>query len=170
MSSFGAQLRKRLEELRKAGADVPRIIAQVNEGATIRAVETATQFSPMSTAIKGVNNVKGSLKDHWQSDSITRPVWTGAACDTFLRNNAVSNGTHYASYVNDGHRMDRHFTSHLKIEGGQLTGKPAGDGGLMVGTKTTYVPGVFMKEKAIGKWRQVVRFELDKEVRARFKR
>ena len=165
MSSFGAQLRKRLQELRKAGADVPRIIAQVNEGATIRAVETATQFSPMSTAIKGVNNVKGSLKDHWQSDSITRPVWTGAACDTFLKNNQP-----YASYVNDGHRMDRHFTSHVAIEGGQLTGKPAGDGGLMVGTKTTYVPGVFMKEKAIGKWRQVVRFELDKEVRARFKK
>lgn len=172
MSSFGAQLRKRLEELRKAGADVPRIIAQVNEGATIRAIETATENTPPSAAsgISGVNTRTGMLKAHWQIDSISRPVWTGAACDTFLKNNAVSNGTHYASYVNDGHRMDRHFTTHVAIEGGQLVGKPAGDGGLMVGTKTTYVPGVFMKEKAIGKWRQVVRFELDKEVRARFKK
>lgn len=167
MSSFGAQLRKRLEELRKAGADVPRIMAEVNEGATIRAIETATEHTPPSaeSGLSGTNTRTGQLKAHWQSDSISRPTWNGAACDTFLKNNMQ-----YASYVNNGHRMDRHFTTHVAIEGGMLVGKPAGDGGLMVGTKTHYIPGVFMKEKAIGKWRQVVRFELDKAVRERFKK
>ena len=33
MSSFGSQMRKRLEELRKAGENVPRIMEEVAEGA-----------------------------------------------------------------------------------------------------------------------------------------
>lgn len=167
MSSFGAQMRKRLEQLKKAGADVPRIIAEVNEGATIRAVEAATQATPPNggAAIKGVNARTGQLARHWTTDSVTRPTWSGRNCDCFLRNNQ-----HYALYVNNGHRMDRHFTVHVALEGGQLNGKPAGDGGLMVGTKTHYIKGLYMKEKGVGKWRQVVRFELDKAVRARFKK
>ena len=43
------------------------------------------------------------------------------------------------------------------------------DGGITVGTKTTYVPGLYMKEKAIGKYRAVARFEVDKKVREAFK-
>ena len=35
MSSFGSQMRKRLEELRKAGQNVPKIMVEVAEGATI---------------------------------------------------------------------------------------------------------------------------------------
>lgn len=43
MSSFGSQMRKRLAELHKAGQDVPRIMVEVAEGATIAAVEKATE-------------------------------------------------------------------------------------------------------------------------------
>lgn len=46
MSSFGSQMRKRLEELHKAGQDVPRIMADVAEGAMIAAVEKATERTP----------------------------------------------------------------------------------------------------------------------------
>jgi hypothetical protein len=46
MSSFGSQMRKRLEELHKAGQDVPRIMVEVAEGATIAAVESATEKTP----------------------------------------------------------------------------------------------------------------------------
>ena len=42
-------------------------------------------------------------------------------------------------------------------------------GGIIVGTKTTYVPGLHMKEAAIGAYRNVVRKELDKRVREAFK-
>ena len=46
MSSFGSQMRKRLKELQKAGQDVPGIMAEVAEGATIEAVRVATEGTP----------------------------------------------------------------------------------------------------------------------------
>ena len=46
MSSFGSQMRKRLDELRRAGQDVPKIMAEVVEGATIEAVRVATENTP----------------------------------------------------------------------------------------------------------------------------
>jgi N-acetylglutamate synthase/N-acetylornithine aminotransferase len=80
----------------------------------------------------------------------------------------LANGMQYASYVNDGHRMDKHFVPGLTVADGMLQKTPA-DTGIMVGTKTTYVPGIHMKEKAIGKYRTTVRAELDKRVREAFK-
>ena len=44
MSGFGAQCRKRLEELRKAGQDIPKIIDEVAEVATIEAVRKARDW------------------------------------------------------------------------------------------------------------------------------
>lgn len=166
MSSFGSQLRKRLNELRKAGEDVPRIMAEVAEGATIEAVLVATENTPPNggAAISGTNTRSGQMAQHWQTDSQTSPTMAGGSAKTILANNMQ-----YASYVNDGHRVNEHFTSHVAIEGGVLVGKPNGDGGLVVGTKTTYVKGLYMKEKAIGRYRTVVRTELDKRVRERFK-
>ena len=75
----------------------------------------------------------------------------------------------YASYVNDGHRMDRHFVPGLTVDGGLLQRNDAADGGLIVGTKTTYVPGLYMKEAGIGRYKTVVRTELDKRVREAFR-
>ena len=71
----------------------------------------------------------------------------------------------YASYVDQGHRMDRHFTSHLAVEGGMLVGKPAGDGGIMVGVHTGYVPGRYMVDKAKEKYKSEVKRMLAIEVR-----
>ena len=166
MSSFGSQMRKRLAELRKAGEDVPRIMAEVAEGATIEAVRVATENTPPNggAAIGGTNTRSGQMAQHWALDSQTKPTMTGGSAKTLLANNLQ-----YASYVNDGHRVDRHFVSGLIKNGNFLEKADPAAGGIMVGVKTTYVPGKYMKEKAIGRYRTVVRTELDKRVRERFK-
>lgn len=165
MSSFGSQIRKRLAELRKAGESIPDIMYEVAEGATIEAVRVATENTPPNgSAIAGTNTRSGQMAQHWELDSQTRPVMTGGSAQTSLRNDMQ-----YASYVNDGHRMDKHFVPGLIENGGLLERVDPDVGGIMVGTKTTYVPGKYMKEKAIGKYRSVVRKELDKRVREAFK-
>lgn len=78
----------------------------------------------------------------------------------------------YASYVNDGHRLDKHFVPGLIINNGKLErldGEWAGVMGIMVGTKTSYVKGKYMRQKAIGRYRTVVRVELEKRVREAFR-
>lgn len=165
MSSFGSQIRKRLEELRKAGESIPDIMYEVAEGATVEAVRVATENTPPNgSAIAGTNTRSGQMAQHWELDSQTKPVMTGGSAQTSLRNDMQ-----YASYVNDGHRMDKHFVPGLIENGGLLERVDPDVGGIMVGTKTTYVPGKYMKEKAIGKYRSVVRKELDKRVREAFK-
>lgn len=158
MSSFGFAIQKRLDELKKAQADIPRIINRVAEAATIAAVDKATEKTPPNggTAIAGVNARTGDLAQHWTLDSVTRPV-NGKT--------ELANTMQYASYVDQGHRVDRHFTSHLAIEGGMLVGKPAGDGGLMVGVKTDYVPGRYMVDEAKKKYKSEVKRMLAIEVR-----
>lgn len=72
----------------------------------------------------------------------------------------------YASYVDQGHRMDRHFVPGLYIdENGQLARNVDGKGGLVVGTKTKYVKGEFMADKAKEAYQKTVLVELDKEIR-----
>lgn len=165
MSSFGSQIRKRLAELRKAGESIPDIMYEVAEGATIEAVRVATENTPPNgSAIAGTNTRSGQMAQHWELDSQTKPVMTGGSAQTSLRNDMQ-----YASYVNDGHRMDKHFVPGLIENGGLLERVDPDVGGIMVGTKTTYVKGLYMKEKAIGKYRSVVRKDLDKRVREAFK-
>lgn len=165
MSSFGSQIRKRLEELRKAGESIPDIMYEVAEGATVEAVRVATENTPPNgSAIAGTNTRSGQMAQHWELDSQTKPVMTGGSAQTSLRNDMQ-----YASYVNDGHRMDKHFVPGLIENGGLLERVDPDVGGIMVGTKTTYVKGLYMKEKAIGKYRSVVRKDLDKRVREAFK-
>jgi hypothetical protein len=158
MSSFGSQMRKRLAELRRAQQDIPAIIDEVAEVATLAAVEKAAENTPPNGGAKivGPHLRSGDMAQSWATDSVTTPN---------RGKTLLANLQQYASYVNDGHRMDKHFTSHLAIEGGQLVGKPDGDGGLVVGTKTQYVPGIYMKEKAIGVYRDTVRRMLQQRVR-----
>ena len=166
MSSFGSQMRKRLEELRKAGQNVPKIMVEVAEGATIEAVRVATESTPPNggAAIAGTNMRSGDLAQHWSIDSMTSPVYSGGSVRTTL-----ANQMQYASYVNDGHRVDKHFVPGLIINGNLLEMSPDGSGGIMVGTKTSYVQGKYMKEAGIGRYRDVVRTELEKRVEEAFK-
>ena len=165
MSSFGSQMRKRLDELRRAGENVPKIMAEVAEGATIEAVRVAAEKTPPNDGtLAGTNMRSGQMAQHWATDSVTTPVVTGGSVRTELNNNMQ-----YASYVNDGHRVDKHFVPGLIVNGGRLELAPDGvDGGLVVGTKTPYVKGLYMKQKGIGKYRSVVRSELEKRVKEAF--
>ena len=157
MSSFGSTIRKRLEALAKAGKDIQRVCDEVNTGAAIEAVRVATEHTPPNGAkLAGTGTRTGQMAGHWALDSQTQSV-NGVA--------VLANNMQYASYVNDGHRMDKHFVPGLIINGDLIEKVPAEFGGLVVGTKTTYVKGLYMKEAAIRKWRKVVRTELDRRVR-----
>lgn len=161
MSSFGSTIRKRLEALAKAGKDVPKIVDEVNTGATIEAVRVATEKTPPNgAAIAGTGTRTGQMAQHWATDSQTTSV-NGRT--------TLANNMQYASYVNDGHRVDKHFVPGLIENGGLLEKVPAEFGGIVVGTKTNYVKGLYMKEAAVKKWRKVVRTELDRRVREAFK-
>ena len=165
MSSFGSQIRKRLAELRKAGESIPDIMYEVAEGATIEAVRVATENTPPNgSSIAGTNTRSGQMAQHWALDSQTKPIYSGGSAQTVL-----ANDMQYASYVNDGHRVDKHYVPGLIANGNLLERVDPDVGGIMVGTKTTYVKGLYMKQKAIGKYRDVVRKELDKRVREAFK-
>ena len=145
MSSFGSQIRKRLAELRKAGESIPDIMYEVAEGATIEAVRVATENTPPNgSAIAGTNTRSGQMAQHWELDSQTKPVMTGGSAQTSLRNDMQ-----YASYVNDGHRMDKHFVPGLIENGGLLERVDPDVGGIMVGTKTTYVPGKYIFQSTL---------------------
>lgn len=161
--ALGDGLRARLAELEKQFPDARGRIAAIAEGATARAIETAIDLTPPNTfedgEQRGVNMISGEMAKHWATDSSVTPV--GA---TFVT--ALANDKEYASYVNDGHRVDKHFVPGLYIdEDGLLSRDLERDVGLMVGTKTTYVEGLHITDKAIDAYDEVVREEFDKLTR-----
>lgn len=157
MSSFGSQIRKRLKQLEKAGQYMPQVIDEVAEAATYAAIEKATSKTPPNGAkLAGTNMRTGALAQAWATDSETRP----RKGRTLLANNQQ-----YASYVNDGHRVDRHFVPGLIVNGDMLERVDPDAGGIMVGTRTSYVPGLYMKEAGIGAYRAHIRRDLASRVR-----
>lgn len=162
MSSFGSQIRKRLKQLEKAGQYMPQVIDEVAEAATIAAVEKAVSKTPPNGAgVAGTNMRTGVLAQAWVTDSVTKP----RRGRTILANNAEANGQQYASYVNDGHRVDKHFVPGLIVNGDKLERVDPDAGGIMVGTQTAYVPGLYMKEAGIGAYRTHIRRDLARRVR-----
>lgn len=163
--SFGQATRKRFEQLKKQGQNVSKIMKEVAEGATIAAVRRATELTPPNGAgLAGTGARSGEMGQAWALDSTTTPVMSAGSARTTLANNMQ-----YASYVNDGHRMDQHFVPGLGVNGGLLEMDPSRYKGLMVGTKTKYVKGRYMKQAAVGKYRDVVKMELDKRIRENFR-
>ena len=158
MSSFGAQCRKRLEELRRAKQDIPKIIDEVAEAATIEAVRTARDHTPPNggAPLAGTNMRTGAMAAAWEKDSITTPTHGRTV---------LINSQEYASYVNDGHRVDQHYVPGLYPNGGLLERVDPSVGGIVVGTVTQYVKGLYMKEKAIGKYRTTVYRMLSQKAR-----
>ena len=115
--------------------------------------------------LPGPNMITGELREHWATDSKVEPAIQGNRLVSEL-----NNGKEYASYVDQGHRMDKHFVPGLYIdENGQLARDLERDVGLVVGTKTKYVKGEFMVDKAKEAYEKAVLTELDKEIRRLFK-
>ena len=163
--SYTVSLQQRLQQLKKAQADMEHVLYRAAEGATQRAVEAAMDATPPKKGTGrgpyiGTNTITGELKARWEWDSTMEPMgFAGGQYVTVLRNNAE-----YASYVNDGHRMDRHFVPGLYVNpsSGMLEINPDGTGGLVVGTQTSYVPGLHIEEAAQEEYHRVVQSEAEK--------
>jgi hypothetical protein len=148
----------RIKHLRAAREKLPERLSAASRNATLRAVEVATDLTPPTeTDLRGANTRSGELKQHWATDSVTEPTIEGDRYTTILANNKA-----YSSYVNDGHRMDRHFVPGLVIneQSGTLEYNPDGKGGIVVGTKTQYVPGIHMVDKAKKAFQDTLKEEL----------
>lgn len=146
-------LSERVKALQKLVNNYPTRMAKIAKDATIRAVEKAVDLTPPTGGdLAGTNTRTGEMKEHWASDSQIVPQRRGNNFVTTLANNKE-----YASYVNDGHRMDRHFVPGLYVNPGSglLEYDPAADVGLVVGTKTFYVEGLHMVDEAKKKYERV---------------
>lgn len=161
--SYTVSLQQRIQQLKKIQADIPNILDAVAEDATLRAVEAAADATPPKAGRgqAGTNMLSGELKAHWGNDSETKPSRRGNEHVTTLANNVE-----YASYVNDGHRMDKHFVPGLYVNPGSglLEYDPGADVGIVVGTKTPYVNGEFMTDKGIEAYRRTVLAELGRKI------
>lgn len=156
---MSVDLRTRMAQLQARQTQLARRMAAISKGATMRAVEAAAERTPPNDGkLRGVNMISGELAQHWADDSQTLPALSGGSFVTTLANDKK-----YASYVNDGHRLDRHFVPGLYIdENGLLSRDLDGEGGMVVGTRTQYVPGLYMKEAGTDRYREVAEKELRK--------
>ena len=152
-------LAERMEQLQKIKDRLPKILQDAAKNATIRAVEKASEMTPVGIdkPLAGTNTRTSGMKQDWAAKSKTTPTKRG---DRYITN--LNNDMNYASYVNDGHRMDRHFVPGLVIdqESGLLEYNPDGTGGIIVGTRTAYVKGLFMVDAAKEEYRRVLQVEL----------
>lgn len=164
--SYTVNLQRRIQQLKKAQADLPEILYRTAKGATMRAIEAAKDATPPKRdSLKGTNTRTGELKAHWDTDSKLEPMG-GALSGGSTYVTVLANDMEYASYVDQGHRMDRHFVPGLYVnpESGLLEYDPASKVGIVVGTKTKYVKGEFMVDKAKEAYEKAVLTELDKEI------
>lgn len=151
-------LELRVKQLQAAMPKLKDRITSACENATIRAVEKAAEMTPPTIDdLRGTNTRSGEMKQHWPTDSKTTPEVSGNKYTTYL-----ANDKDYSSYVNDGHRMDRHFVPGLYINpsSGLLEYDPSAKVGIVVGTKTSYVPGLHMVDAAIETYRETLKSEL----------
>lgn len=153
-------LREYANQLNAKRPEVEAKLVEACKNATIRAIEKAAELTPpLENALSGTNTQTGEMKEHWASDSKWQPVKEGSTFVTELNNDK-----NYASYVNDGHRMDRHFVPGLYVNpySGDLEYDPSAKVGITVGTKTKYVPGRYIKEAAEKEYERVLKIELQK--------
>lgn len=152
-------LEERVRLAKKQQTQIQAKLRQAAENATLRAIEKAVETTPPTmNDLKGTNTRTGELKQHWAMDSKAKPQKRGERYVTQLANNRE-----YASYVNDGHRMDEHFVPglHVNPDSGMLEYTPGADVGIVVGTKTAYVKGKYMVEAAKEEYRRVLKRELE---------
>ena len=145
-------LEERLKQLKKIQAELPETLAEIAKDATIRAVEKAAELTPPTQDdLRGTNTRSGEMKQHWATDSKFNPIG-GALSGGKEFHTVLANNKEYASYVNDGHRLNRHFVPGLYVNTGGLleydSDYAAAGGGIVVGTKTSYVPGIHMVDDA----------------------
>lgn len=153
-----------LKRLQAMQANVLPACARAQKIATERAIEAAEEATPpeAGSGIRGTGTVTGDLKRAWREDSQTEPKINGGTCETEL-----VNSMEYASFVDQGHRMDKHFVPGLYINpvSGLLERNTSGKGGIVVGTKTKYVQGFFMADKARQAYEKILPRALNAEIK-----
>ena len=149
-------LEQELKNAIKQRDEVRKKVEGISRRATSAAIAKAAELTPSVDNLAGTNTRTGAMKQSWSESSVADPVWQGDKCITYLKN-----GMAYASYVNNGHRMKRHFVPGLRVNpcNGMLERVPREAGGIMVGTKTTYVKGLFMAEAAVEEFKRIVEEE-----------
>lgn len=164
-------LQQRIAQLETAAKGLEKRLSAIAEAGTLRAVEAAADATPPKRGegrgpYIGTNTLSGELKAHWATDSVTKPQKTGDGYETQL-----ANQMQYASYVNDGHRMDRHFVPGLFVnpDSGLLEYQQGAEVGIVVGTKTAYVKGEFMTEKGKEAYEKTVQQEAEALTREVFR-
>lgn len=167
--SWQTSLNKRVQQLRKAQADLPKILENVARRATEDAIQAAQDATPPKDGtgrVTGTNTITGELKAHWATDSITEPIG-GALSGGTTYATVLGNNLEYASYVEKGHAMDEHFVPGLYVNphSGLLEYDPARNVGIVVGTKTKYVKGEFMTDKGKAAYEESVLKQLDMEIK-----
>ena len=166
--ALGDALQKRMAELAKRQPMMEKRLAEIAEGATLRAVEEAVAKTPPNTyedgEIGGEHTITGELAESWNTASKTVP--TGSDFTTTLENDKD-----YASYVNDGHWViDVHTGKPRYVPGlyindeGDLVYDEAkkDEVGILVGTRTKKTEGLKMAEAGIDKYDEVAQAELKK--------
>ena len=151
-------LEERMRQLRALEGKLPEVLERAATRAAERAVEKAAELTPPTKDdLRGTNTRTGEMKQHWATDSRTKAKKKGDAYESLL-----GNDREYASYVTDGHRMDRHFVPGLYVnpDSGLLEFDPSANAGIVVGTKTKYVKGLFMVDAAKETYRETLAEEL----------
>ena len=147
--------------LDQMGLRLRKQVMEAQRTATIAAVNKAIErTAPNDGIARGENTVTGNMAQHWQKDSKVDPVDEGNRMTTELNCNLD-----YASYVNYGHWLNRHFVPGLYIDGNGLISKTNKPGvGLVVAAKDgrKWVPGRYMETDAIEEYRYVLKKELAK--------
>lgn len=150
---FGEKFKARMEDI--VGKTSINNIKKCCEGATIDAVRKAVEHTPPNIMVGQKSGLStGEMSNAWADDSITKP-------DDNLTTWLI-NTKNYASFVNNGHFVNKHFVPHLFVVNGKLKYDPKKKGGIMVGVNTTYVKGYYMKEKAIKEYEDKFKMLVDK--------
>lgn len=153
-------MEQRAKQLKQIQQQIPGKLKAIAKGATLRAIEKAAELTPPTDDdLSGTHTRTGTLKDHWNTDSVKEPEIQGDTYVTQLNNNMK-----YASYVDEGHRMDKHFVPGLYVnDAGVLEYDPGNrNKGIVVGTKTPYVEGLHMSDEAKREYERVAEAELKK--------
>lgn len=138
--SLGSEVHRRARMYRDMQKEYREMVEEAANDAKLAAMEHTPHKGDSGTSL-----TTGALQSHWK----TEVKWSRKGFVVYLMNSMQ-----YASFVNDGHRMDRHFVPWLRIDAsGQLRKEKPIPGealfGIVVGTKTRYVPPVPMVEPAV---------------------
>lgn len=152
-------LKARIDTFKRNRNPVGYAIMDAQKAAATAMVDKATELTPPVDGgpPRGANAYTGQAKAGWWKDSIVEPNKKDLTYTVQLINN-----TEYIDFINDGFRMDRHYVPGLVINEatGLLDKLDPSAGGIVVGTRTSYVEGLYMREQARDAYDEVLKEEL----------